>query len=257
MALCIVRGSGDVGSAVAHALYAAGFAVLIHDQQAPPHPRRGMAFVDAIFEGCTKLDSVLAKRSTCLRNLPYMIRCARAIPVATDKITGVFGELRPDILVDARMRKRKKPESQRGLAALTIGLGPGFVAGETVDVVIETAWGEALGHRIQQGSATPLSGEPCILGGHGRDRYVYAPSAGEFQTSRAIGEMVAAGDTLLGNTTLVAPLSGCMRGLTHHGVWVERGTKVIEIDPRGDPALAFRIGERPKRIAEGVLAAIG
>ena len=34
------------------------------------------------------------------------------------------------------------------------------------------------------------------------------------------------------------------------------GTKVIEIDPRGYPALVRGIGGRPARIADGVLQAI-
>jgi hypothetical protein len=37
-------------------------------------------------------------------------------------------------VIDARMRKRAVPEGQRGLAPLTIGLGPNFIAGENVDV---------------------------------------------------------------------------------------------------------------------------
>ena len=37
---------------------------------------------------------------------------------------------------------------------------------------------------------------------------------------------------------------------------MEQGTKVIEIDPRGDDADIYGIGERPRRIAEGVLAAL-
>jgi xanthine dehydrogenase accessory factor len=47
-----------------------------------------------------------------------------------------------------------------------------------------------------------------------------------------------------------------LRGLTHTGVDVAQRTKVIEVDPRGDPAAAFGLGERPKRIAEGVLKAL-
>jgi xanthine dehydrogenase accessory factor len=57
-------------------------------------------------------------------------------------------------------------------------------------------------------------------------------------------------------TSLTVPLSGVLRGLTHDGVPVTAGTKVIEIDPRGDSALVRGIGERPARIADGVLRAI-
>jgi xanthine dehydrogenase accessory factor len=37
---------------------------------------------------------------------------------------------------------------------------------------------------------------------------------------------------------------------------VAERTKVIEVDPRGDPAAAFGLGARPTRIAEGVLSAL-
>ena len=78
------------------------------------------------------------------------------------------------------------------------------------------------------------------------------------RTACAIGQSVAAGEIVarIEGTTLTAPLSGVLRGLTHDGVQVAAGTKVIEIDPRGDPALVCGIGERPARIADGVLQAI-
>lgn len=36
------------------------------------------------------------------------------------------------------------------------------------------------------------------------------------------------------------------------GVMVRQGAKVLEVDPRGDPALCFGLGERPRRVAEAV-----
>jgi 2-polyprenyl-6-methoxyphenol hydroxylase-like FAD-dependent oxidoreductase len=44
----LVRGAGDVGSAVATVLFRAGYAVALHDEPAPAAPRRGMAFADAV-----------------------------------------------------------------------------------------------------------------------------------------------------------------------------------------------------------------
>lgn len=43
MALVLVRGSGDVGSAVALRLREAGHRVVVHDDPRPAHARRGMA----------------------------------------------------------------------------------------------------------------------------------------------------------------------------------------------------------------------
>ena len=53
-----------------------------------------------------------------------------------------------------------------------------------------------------------------------------------------------------------APMGGVLRGLTRSGVEVAVRTKVIEVDPRGDPVGVFGLGERPRRIAEGVLKAM-
>jgi xanthine dehydrogenase accessory factor len=68
----------------------------------------------------------------------------------------------------------------------------------------------------------------------------------------ASGEIVAR----IGDVPLPAPLAGALRGLTRDGVPVAVGTKVIEVDPRGPAAVVKGLGERPNRIAEGVLRAI-
>lgn len=64
----------------------------------------------------------------------------------------VFG---PDILVDAILAK-KNCGTTKDMAPLTIGLGPGFTAGEDVDVVVETKRGHNLGRLIYQGSAQQI-----------------------------------------------------------------------------------------------------
>jgi xanthine dehydrogenase accessory factor len=156
------------------------------------------------------------------------------------------------------MRKHAQPEIQRGLADLTIGLGPNFIAGETVDFAIETNWGESLGRIIESGATNPLQGEPREIDGHARDRYVYAPLAGVFHTSLQIGDIVMKGQevALIDSTPLLAPIDGTLRGLTRDGVPISLKTKVIEVDPRVQNAQVFGIGERPARIADGVLTAI-
>ena len=55
---------------------------------------------------------------------------------------------------------------------------------------------------------------------------------------------------------LRAPLDGILRALTHDGVAVQERAKVVEVDPRGDVSKVTGLGERPRRIGEGVLAAI-
>ena len=253
--LVVVRGSGDVGSAVAHRLHTAGFRVVLHDVPAPAAPRRGMAFTDAVYEGSASLAGVTAIRT----NLPGLGAVpAGEIPVVTEGIGAVLAALQPAVLVDARMRKRSVPEPQRGSAPLTIGLGPGFVAGENVDLLIETRWGDALGTIVTQGPSAPMGDAPRRFEGHDWDRFIYAPAAGVFRTACGIADRVSAGQVVatLDGADLRAPLDGILRGLSHDGAEVARGQKCVEVDPRGDPAMVFGLGERPAKIAEGVLRAI-
>ena len=253
-----VRGSNDIGSAVALHLFQAGYRVIIHDIPLPTVTRRKMAFADAIFEGSVHWAGVQAIRVDEFSHLEDMLTSSRVLPVLVADFDHLLNAYQPQVLIDARMRKHQQPETQRSLAALTIGLGPNFIAGENVDIAIETSWGDALGHFIFSGPTRPLEGEPRALGGHARDRYVYAPQAGLFRSAANIGDDVQQGQVIawVDSIPLQAPLTGRLRGLTHTGVPVTKGTKVIEVDPRGENAEISGIAERPKRIAEGVLRAI-
>jgi len=73
-----------------------------------------------------------------------------------------------------------------------------------------------------------------------------------------IGESIRAGAVVaqIDDTPLLAPLDGLIRGLTRDGVTVTIGLKVIEIDPRGQDAVVTGLGERPARIADGVLRTV-
>jgi xanthine dehydrogenase accessory factor len=141
---------------------------------------------------------------------------------------------------------------------MTIGLGPGFVAGVHADIAIETAWGDSLGAVIESGPTRPFEGEPRPIGGAGRERYVYASKAGRFQTDRRIGDCVAAGEEVatLDGDLVVAPLAGVLRGLSARGARIGNGQKIVEVDPRGDRSLCFGLGERPHRVAMGVVGAL-
>ena len=257
-AVVVIRGSGDVGSAVAHLLLRSGYGVVVHDVERPAAPRRGMAFADAIFDGACELDGVRARRIDDLVGLAESCAARAEVCVTTAGLGFVLAAVQPAVLVDARMRKREEPEPEMDLAPLTIGLGPNFVAGQTTHLAIETQWGAALGEVVTAGATRALAGEPRSFDGHGRDRFVYAPAAGRLRTGASIGDRVHAGDVVatIGEEPLLAPLDGILRGLTHDDVPVARGQKVVEVDPRGDVSSAIGIGVRPRRIAEGVLRAV-
>ncbi len=254
----LVRGANDIGSAVAHHLFKAGYAVAIHEDPKPTTARRKMSFTDAIYDRKAMLDGVQAKRVESLSSLHGLLISHSFIPVLIGDFFRLIEKLRPQVMVDARMRKHLKPARQIHLAPLTIGLGPNFSAGANIHLAIETAWGADLGCVIQRGRTHPFEGEPNPIEGHARDRYVYAPIAGTFHTSLQIGDAVTQGQEIahIESTPLSVPITGVLRGLTHDGVSVTPKTKVIEIDPRTHNAQVSGIGERPARIAEGVVTAI-
>jgi xanthine dehydrogenase accessory factor len=251
----LVRGVGDVGSAVAVVLFRAGYSVALHDEPATSTPRRGMSFADAIFDGWATLDGLTAIRVQSPAELRHALHAGDAVPVAAQPFPEIADACKWSALIDARMRKRATPEHQRDIAPLAIGLGPNFIAGENVDLAIATMWGDRLGEVIEAGSTAALAGEPRPIGGAARERFVYAPEAGCFITSARIGDRVEQGAVVatIGRVSLRAPLGGVLRGLTRSGVQVTARTKVIEVDPRGDPGGVFGLGDRPRRIAEGVL----
>lgn len=216
-----------------------------------------MAFADAVFDGTAVLEGLSACRVETPDGLRRVLDDG-GIPLAFGRLEQFSNVEAWSAIIDARMRKRAVPERQRGLAPVTIGLGPNFVAGENVDLAVETSWGDRLGTVVTSGATFALQGEPQAIGGAARERFVYAPVAGRFETSRRIADHVEQDEVVatITGVTLRAPFGGILRGLTHDGVDLAAGTKVIEVDPRNDPAAAFGLGARPKRIAEGVVAAL-
>ena len=256
----LVRGLNDVASATAHVLFRAGYAVSIqHEHEPPKTHRRMMGFADAFFDGSAVLAGVTARRCETPTEMAGDLRDHTAIPVVVGDLKQWLDASSWTVLIDARMRKRTPPESHRGLAALTIGLGPGHSALRTADVVIETIWGDRLGAVLREGSAQPLAGEPRAIEGVGRERIVYAPVSGVLRSGLQIGEQVSARAVVarIERTSVHAPISGTLRGLTRPGVLVLRGDKILEVDPRPPERAGFAgLGERPRRIANGVALAI-
>jgi len=71
--IILVRGVGDIGSAVAHRLFREGYGVVIHDDPKPTMTRRGMAFADAAFDGHAVLDGVRAVRADDLERVKQVL----------------------------------------------------------------------------------------------------------------------------------------------------------------------------------------
>ena len=76
--------------------------------------------------------------------------------------------MKPLIVIDAILAK-KNLGTHRGMAPITIALGPGFSAPQDVDVVIETMRGHRLGRLYFEGTALPNTGIPGEIGGKVRN----------------------------------------------------------------------------------------
>jgi len=253
--LVVVRGGGDLGTGVAHALCGAGYRVLVLETDRPRAVRRAAAFAEAVYAGRAIVEGVEAILVPTPRAASAL--GGGALPVAVDPEGALVRSLRPAAVVDARMAKRNLGTS-RADAPVTIALGPGFEAGRDVDVVIETNRGPSLGRVIEAGSAEPDTGVPGEVGGASVERLLRAPAAGEFRARARIGDLVSAGDTVaeVGGASVVTRIAGLLRGLAADGLAVAQGDKVGDVDPRGAAVDAKAVSDKARAVGRAVLAAL-
>ena len=179
------------------------------------------------------------------------------VAVLVDAEGECLGRLRPEVVVDARMAKRRL-DTRRGQAPLVVGLGPGFTAGQDVHAVVETQRGDELGRVLWSGSAQADTARPAPVLGVDSDRVLRAPRAGTFLGGCRIGALVPANWRIgeVEGVPITARVGGLVRGLLHDGVAVEGGTKVGDIDPRGVEVDPARISDKGRTVAGGVLEAV-
>ena len=142
-------------------------------------------------------------------------------------------QLHPIAVVDAILAK-KNLGTTRDMAPITIALGPGFTAGEDVDVVIETMRGHRLGRIIKEGSAIPNTGIPGVIKGFGKERVIHSPAAGIMHNRSRIGDIVEKDQiiAMVDEMPVYASLTGVLRGIIRDGYKVPKGMKIADIDPR-------------------------
>ena len=271
--LIVVRGAGDLATGTIHRLKKAGFRLLVLEAEHPAAIRRQVALSEAVYAGSARVEDVEAvrmdvelaekkNRKELLEQEMERIWKKDGVPVLVDPAGLSIAVLRPAVVVDAILAK-KNLGTTKEMAPLVIALGPGFTAGEDVDVVIETKRGHNLGRVIRSGSAVPNTGIPGIIGGYGKERVMHAQAEGILRTAASIGDIVEAGaviaeiETENGMVPVEASLSGLLRGLIRDGYPVTKGFKIADIDPRKEELQnCFTISDKARCIAGSVLEVI-
>ncbi len=254
--IVLVVGGGELGSAVSHRLRRSGFGVIVVEIANPSCIRRLVCYAEACYRGSIVIEGIEGVKVDTLKDAMEVVDEGK-IPVLIGDYKSIVGELKPPIVVDARMLK-KEPSISISLAPLVIGLGPGFKAGRDVHVVIETNRGINLGRLIYQGEAEANTGIPGDVMGYSVERVIRAPVDGLFLSSAEIGTLVKKGEILgrIENTDVIAPIDGLLRGLIKDGIVVHRGQKIGDVDPRGVAVRADRISDKGRTVSGGVLEAI-
>lgn len=250
----LIRGAGEMASAVGVILHSVGFSVLLTELPIPLAIRRTVCFSDAILNGTTTVEGIQAVRTDYDNYLDNLKN--RKIPVLIDSIE-IIKNIKPEFLIDARLLK-KSVNDRRLLAQFTVGLGPGFTVDENCDAVIETMRGHNLGRVIWQGSAAPNTGVPGKIGGESTNRVVYSPGVGNIKWLVDFGEIVKQNQVLgkLGKFEIKSQIGGIVRGLISAKVNMRKGMKIADVDPRGKEVDYTTISDKARCVSRGVLEAI-
>lgn len=253
----LVVGGGELGTAVAHKLVRSGMRVTVVDIARPRCIRRLVCFAAACYHGSNTVEGITARKASSVSEARE-IAPSGAVPVLAGDYRDIAADMEPDVIVDARMLKRGQAIS-RDLAPMVIGLGPGFVAGRDVDVVIETNRGPGLGRLIYEGAAEPRTGVPAEVMGFAGERVVRAPASGVFRAHAALGQLTREGDilgTIDDGVEVTSPIDGLLRGLAVDGLEVSRGQKIGDVDPRGARIDPGAISDKGRAVAGAVLEAV-
>ena len=253
----IILGANEIASAVAARLTQEGCRVVLSHDPYPPVIRRGMAFHDALFNDRTEVDGIKGYCGETALEIVRVLMATGVVAVTSLQLTDLIALRTPDVLIDARMQKRRMTPNLRNIANLSIGLGPQFVAGTNCDVAIETH-PDHTGELVEIGETRPNDHIPRYLGGVGRDRFVYSARDGVWRTPLDVGSRVFKNYLigLLDGHRVISPRDGFLRGIARDGSFVPQNVKLVEVDPRGRASSWTGTDERGRAIADAAYRVI-
>lgn len=256
--LVIVRGGGELGTAVAHRLHRVGYKVLILEKSRPSALRREISFSDAVYDGEKTVERVTC---VCAENLKTALALTAAgkVTMLVDPTGRYVRKFPPHILVNTL--DGREDEAKRELPAdFRIGLGAGYCAMEDVNCVVDTIRSYSLGSIIYNGRCrVRRTAEDAIADGG----FLRAPTEGMIKSPHTISHIFRASETVAeiyddrGQTVpVVTPIDGVLRGIIHDNYRVTADMAVAEIDPRINPAHCSLISDKARCISGSVLEAI-
>jgi xanthine dehydrogenase accessory factor len=253
----IILGTNEIASAIAVRLSWERFRVVMSHDPFPPVIRRGMAFHDALYDDRAAVDGIVGKRAETAIEIVKALATSGAVAVTPLQLTDLITLRTPAIVVDARMQKHRVTPDLRGVAGLSIGIGPRFSLDLNCDIAVETHPART-GDLVVAGETLRADGVARALGGVGKERFVYSRAQGVWRTPLDIGAMVFRGYVIgyLDGLPVRAPMDGHLRGIARDGTVAPGGIKLAEIDPRGRQACWTGTDERGRAIAVAVVEAI-
>lgn len=254
----IVRGAGDLATATILKLHRAGFKVIALEIEKPTVIRRSVSFAQAMYDGEYTVEDTTAVKCNKddIENIYKQLSDNKVVVVADTQAT-LVKKIKPLILVDAILAK-KNMGTKIDDAPLVIALGPGFEVNKDCHCIIETKRGHYVGNVLYSGKAIKNSGIPGIIGGYGKERVIHSPVEGTWHNVKELGDIIKKGDIIakVDETEIPATIDGKLRGLLTEGLYVPKGFKVADIDPRGEEADHLSVSDKGRNIAGGVLSAI-
>ncbi|MFH1156419.1 MAG: selenium-dependent molybdenum cofactor biosynthesis protein YqeB [Pseudomonadota bacterium] len=252
-----IKGAGEMATGVAWRLFRSNFRkIFMMEIPNPMAVRRQVSFCEAVYDGSITVEGVQAWVVPCPEDIPGAWE-KNIIPVIVDPGWTSLTRVEPHIVIDAIMAK-KNLGTRSTDASLVIGLGPGFEAGASVHMAIETNRGHNLGRVLTSGCPEPNTGIPGSINGYTVERVLRAPCAGIFRSRTAIGTLINSGEVIgtVEQQPVTARISGIVRGLIRDNTRVPERMKIGDIDPRGKKEHCTTISEKARAIGGSVLEAI-
>jgi xanthine dehydrogenase accessory factor len=255
--IIVVRGGGDIASGVIQKFHRSGFRVVVLEVGKPSFIRRTVCYGEAIYEKEIILEESKAVLAHGIDEINKILEKGN-IAIAADPFGDLIKELKPLAVIDAILAKKNLGTTIH-MAPITVGLGPGFVAGKDVDIVVETMRGHDLGRLIFSGEAKSNTGIPGVIKGYGRERVIYSEVYGIIKNIKNIGDLIEKDEVIafIGNVPVKSPLTGILRGLIRDGYEVPKGFKIGDVDPRKDEQQnCYTISDKARNVSGSALEAV-